>query len=131
MRSEKRNQDCRRNIESFAAQHRSVINFMPVESRVYFVTRSDGCGEQCLTSTYIPLGACRDRLAAIAHHSPRLMFGLSEFVKSEIMSVEPARLRSNWLPTTQSSQSRIPESGTGIFGAEAARRFCHLPCVVR
>jgi hypothetical protein len=30
-------QDGRRNIESFAAQHRSVINFMPVEGRVYFV----------------------------------------------------------------------------------------------
>ena len=29
--------DGRRNIESFAAQHRSVINFMPVEDRVYFV----------------------------------------------------------------------------------------------
>ena len=29
-------QDGRRNIESFAAQHRSVINFMPVEGRVYF-----------------------------------------------------------------------------------------------
>jgi len=29
--------DGRRNIESFAAQHRSVINFMPVEERVYFV----------------------------------------------------------------------------------------------
>jgi len=29
--------DGRRNIESFAAQHRSVINFMPVEGRVYFV----------------------------------------------------------------------------------------------
>jgi hypothetical protein len=29
--------DGRRNIESFAAQHRSVINFMPVERRVYFV----------------------------------------------------------------------------------------------
>jgi hypothetical protein len=27
----------RGNIESFAAQHRSVINFMPVEGRVYFV----------------------------------------------------------------------------------------------
>jgi hypothetical protein len=26
-------QDGRRNIESFAAQHRSVINFMPVEGR--------------------------------------------------------------------------------------------------
>ena len=30
-------QDGTRNIESFAAQHRSVINFMPVEGRVYFV----------------------------------------------------------------------------------------------
>jgi hypothetical protein len=30
-------QDGRRNIESFAAQHRSVINFMPIEGRVYFV----------------------------------------------------------------------------------------------
>ena len=29
--------DGRKNIESFAAQHRSVINFMPVEGRVYFV----------------------------------------------------------------------------------------------
>jgi hypothetical protein len=29
--------DGRRNIGSFAAQHRSVINFMPVEERVYFV----------------------------------------------------------------------------------------------
>jgi hypothetical protein len=29
-------QDGRRNIESFAAQHRSLINFMPVEGRVYF-----------------------------------------------------------------------------------------------
>ena len=27
----------RRNIESFAAQHHLVINFMPVEGRVYFV----------------------------------------------------------------------------------------------
>ena len=27
----------RRNVESFAAQHRSVVNFMPVEDRVYFV----------------------------------------------------------------------------------------------
>jgi hypothetical protein len=27
----------RRNIETFAAQHRSVVNFMPVEGRVYFV----------------------------------------------------------------------------------------------
>ena len=30
-------QDGRRSIELFAAQHRSVINFMPVEERVYFV----------------------------------------------------------------------------------------------
>ena len=30
-------QNGRRNIESFAAQHRSVINFMPVEGRVYFI----------------------------------------------------------------------------------------------
>ena len=30
-------EDGKRNIESFAAQHRSVINFMPVEGRVYFV----------------------------------------------------------------------------------------------
>ena len=30
-------QNGRRNIESFAAQHQSVINFMPVKSRVYFV----------------------------------------------------------------------------------------------
>ena len=29
----------RRNIESFAAQHRAVFNFMPVEERVYFVRR--------------------------------------------------------------------------------------------
>ena len=29
--------DGRRNIESFAAQHQSVINFMPAEGRVYFV----------------------------------------------------------------------------------------------
>jgi hypothetical protein len=29
-------QDGRRDIESFAAQRRSVINFMPVEGRVYF-----------------------------------------------------------------------------------------------
>jgi hypothetical protein len=27
----------RKNIESFATQHRSVISFMPVEGRVYFV----------------------------------------------------------------------------------------------
>ena len=30
-------QDGRRRIESFAAQHWSVINFMPVEERLYFV----------------------------------------------------------------------------------------------
>ena len=30
-------QDGRRNIESFAAEHRSMINFMPVEGQVYFV----------------------------------------------------------------------------------------------
>ena len=30
-------EDGRRNIESFATQHRSVVNFMPVERRVYFV----------------------------------------------------------------------------------------------
>jgi hypothetical protein len=30
-------QDGRKNIESFATQHRAVINFMPVEERVYFV----------------------------------------------------------------------------------------------
>jgi hypothetical protein len=30
-------QDGRRDIESFAAQHRSIINFMPVEGRVYFL----------------------------------------------------------------------------------------------
>ena len=29
--------DGRRNIETFAAQHQSVINFMPAEWRVYFV----------------------------------------------------------------------------------------------
>jgi hypothetical protein len=29
--------DGRRNIESFAAQHRCAINFVPVEERVYFV----------------------------------------------------------------------------------------------
>jgi hypothetical protein len=29
--------DGRANIESFVARHRSVINFMPVEGRVYFV----------------------------------------------------------------------------------------------
>jgi hypothetical protein len=28
--------DGRRNIETFAAQHHSVVNFMPVEGRVYF-----------------------------------------------------------------------------------------------
>jgi hypothetical protein len=30
----------RRNIESFAAQHRAFINFMPVEGRVYFVRKN-------------------------------------------------------------------------------------------
>ena len=30
-------QNGRRNIESFAAQHQSVINFMPIRGRVYFV----------------------------------------------------------------------------------------------
>jgi len=30
-------QDGRKNIESFAAQHRAAINFMPIEGRVYFV----------------------------------------------------------------------------------------------
>jgi hypothetical protein len=30
-------QDGRKNIESFAAQYHSAINFMPVEERVYFV----------------------------------------------------------------------------------------------
>ena len=29
--------DGRRNIETFAGQHQSVIHFMPVERRVYFV----------------------------------------------------------------------------------------------
>ena len=29
--------DGKRNIEMFAAQHQSVINFMPAEGRVYFV----------------------------------------------------------------------------------------------
>ena len=29
--------DGRRNVDSFAVQHRSVVNFMPVEGRVYFV----------------------------------------------------------------------------------------------
>jgi len=30
-------EDGRKNIDSFAAQHRIVFNFMPVEERVYFV----------------------------------------------------------------------------------------------
>jgi hypothetical protein len=30
-------QDGRKNIETFAAQQRSVINFMPAEGRVYFI----------------------------------------------------------------------------------------------
>ena len=29
--------DGRKNIESFASQHQSVINFMPAEGRIYFV----------------------------------------------------------------------------------------------
>jgi hypothetical protein len=29
--------DGRRNIETFAALHRSIVNFMPVEGRVYFI----------------------------------------------------------------------------------------------
>jgi len=29
--------DGKRNIETFAAQHQSVINFMPIEERVYFL----------------------------------------------------------------------------------------------
>jgi hypothetical protein len=40
-------QDGRRNIESFAEQHQSVINFMLVEGRVYFArfksVRSAAC----------------------------------------------------------------------------------------
>lgn len=32
--------DGRRYIESFAAQHQSIINFMPVEGRVYFVRKA-------------------------------------------------------------------------------------------
>src|SRR6516164_314990 len=30
-------EDGRKNIESFASQHQSLINFMPSEARVYFV----------------------------------------------------------------------------------------------
>ena len=30
--------DGKRNIETFAARHQSVINFMPSEARVYFVS---------------------------------------------------------------------------------------------
>lgn len=37
--------DGRRNIESFAAQHGSAINFMPVEGRVYFVRSEWGDGD--------------------------------------------------------------------------------------
>jgi len=33
--------DGRKSIESFAAQHRAVINFMPIEGRVYFVRKQD------------------------------------------------------------------------------------------
>jgi hypothetical protein len=32
--------DGRKNIESFAAHHRAVFNFMPVEERLYFVKRN-------------------------------------------------------------------------------------------
>jgi hypothetical protein len=32
-------QDGRKEIEAFAAQHRAAISFMPVEGRVYFVPR--------------------------------------------------------------------------------------------
>jgi hypothetical protein len=32
--------DGRRKIESFAAQHKAVFNFMPVEERVYFVKKN-------------------------------------------------------------------------------------------
>src|SRR5262249_43188242 len=34
-------QDGREKIETFAAQHRAVINFMPVEGRVYFARTQD------------------------------------------------------------------------------------------
>jgi hypothetical protein len=37
-------QDGRGNIEAFAAQHQSVINFMPAEGRVYFSRRNEGSG---------------------------------------------------------------------------------------
>jgi hypothetical protein len=40
-------QDGRRNIELFAAHHRSVINFMPAEGRVYFV-----CDPTAVTSIH-------------------------------------------------------------------------------
>jgi hypothetical protein len=33
--------DGRKSIESFAARHRAVINFMPVERRVYFARKQD------------------------------------------------------------------------------------------
>jgi hypothetical protein len=33
-------EDGRKNIETFAGQHRAVINFMPAEGRVYFVRNS-------------------------------------------------------------------------------------------
>jgi hypothetical protein len=33
-------QSGREKIETFAAQHRAVINFMPVEGRVYFVEKN-------------------------------------------------------------------------------------------
>jgi len=34
--------DGKTNIETFAAQHQSVINFMPAEGRVYLIEKSDG-----------------------------------------------------------------------------------------
>jgi hypothetical protein len=33
-------EDGRKNIDSFAAQHRAVFNFMPVEERLYFVKKN-------------------------------------------------------------------------------------------
>jgi hypothetical protein len=33
-------EDGRKNIDSFAAQHRAVFNFMPVEERLYFVRKN-------------------------------------------------------------------------------------------
>jgi hypothetical protein len=36
-------EDGRRNIEARAAQHQSVVNFIPVEGRVYFVRDRPRC----------------------------------------------------------------------------------------